>query len=691
MATNKCVEARELLEAHLTQAPDDMDAWLLLAVALQRSNMNDAALGCYTRLIAHQPDHRDAHYNLALLYAGQGNYFAAQPHHDHAVVSAPGNPWSYINRGINRVALCDPAAALHDFDEALRLNPRLVEAMVNRAHVLRALGRHLEASSEYKRALQLQPDNSEILFQLGAVAMQLEKFDEALAHYTCVLAISPMDVAALHNKAVALEKIGLYLQQVATLQTLLCQAPHYPFALGKLLFAKLRNCDWEGLEHLIGDIERAIEAGEPAVEPFIYQLVATSESLVQRCAEIHTATLFPQKIPSSNPVSCVPPLQPIGRKIRVGYVSSDFRQQALAVLAVGLFEAHDKTKFDIILFDRGGHEPSDLRVRILAASTEVADISKLTHDQACAQIRAAAVDILVDFNGFIGVSNQPLFSTRPCPIQVNYLRSPGTLGASYMDYIVADATVIPPGHEKYYTEKVVRLPGTYQVNDAACKIFPTNVGRAELGFPEHGFVFACFNNGFKISPAIFALWMRLLQRLPDAVLWLIEDDPIARQNLESAASRLGINHERLVFTRRVPLQEHFARQRLADLFLDTLQYNAHATASAALWSGLPVLTCMGHTFAARVGASLLRAIGLPELITHSLSDYEELAFALASDPARLTYLRQRLDANRLIWPLFDTPRVTRHLETAYCFMYERSREGLPPEHYSVVDTGSCVP
>jgi protein O-GlcNAc transferase len=370
-------------------------------------------------------------------------------------------------------------------------------------------------------------------------------------------------------------------------------------------------------------------------------------------------------------------------RITIGYVCGEFREHATSILMCGVWEQHDKSRFRLIAFDNGGADGSDYRARIEAAFDEIVDISNLGDEAAADAIRERQVDVLLNLNGYYGRERTGVFAHRPSPIQVNYLGFPGTLGAGYFDYLIADQEVIPPAHQSLYVEKVVYLPDTYQANDDRRPIASRAGSRGDAGLPEGGFVFCCFNNRYKITPSTFDCWMRILDRVPGSVLWLLEDFLPASQRLRDEAVRRGIDPARLVFAQRQKPADHLARHQLADLFLDTLPYNAHTTASDALWAGLPVLTLKGPTFPGRVAASLLKAIGLPELVTHSAQEFEELAVALASDAPRLATLRNRLKANRSTHPLFDTKRFTRHLEQAFERMVSNQREGHSPGPFSV--------
>jgi protein O-GlcNAc transferase len=367
----------------------------------------------------------------------------------------------------------------------------------------------------------------------------------------------------------------------------------------------------------------------------------------------------------------------------MAYVSADFHEHATAYLMAGLFEAHDKERFEITAVSFGPDAADAMRARLKPAFDRFVDVRGTSDREVARMLHNLEIDIAIDLKGFSANSRTGIFAQRAAPLQVNYLGYPGTLGADYIDYIIADRHVIPPGHEGYYTEKVVRLPETYQVNDSKRSVADWSPGRAEIGLPDPGFVFCCFNSNYKITPDIFAVWMRLLERVTGSVLWLLETNAAASDNLRREAQRRGVAPERLVFAPPMPLDRHLARHRLADLFLDTRPVNAHTTASDALWAGLPLVTCTGDAFAGRVAASLLDAVGLPELITQNLNDYEALALQLATTPSLLSDIRAKLARNRPLHPLFDTDRQRRHIESAYIAMWERYQRGEPPASFTV--------
>jgi predicted O-linked N-acetylglucosamine transferase (SPINDLY family) len=370
-------------------------------------------------------------------------------------------------------------------------------------------------------------------------------------------------------------------------------------------------------------------------------------------------------------------------KIRIGYLSADFREQATAYLTVGLYEKHDREKFEIIALDNGGSDHSGIRARLEKAFDKFIDISSLPDRVAADRIRAEEIDILVNLNGYFGSHRMGVFAHKPAPVQVNFLGFPATLGAPYIDYILADRVVIPEDERCHYSEQVVYLPDCYQVNDSRRPIAQDAPTRAESGLPDNAFIFCNFNQSYKFTPSMFAVWMRILSRVPDGVLWLLEDIPEFADNLRRVAQSHGVAGTRLVFAPRVAVEKHLARLKLADLFLDSLPYNAHTTASDALWAGLPLLTCRGTTFAGRVATSMLGSAGLPDLIAESLDDYERLAVMYAHDAAQLDTIKQRLQQNRLDCALFDTDRFARHIEASYATMWDIWLRGEKPHAFSV--------
>ncbi|MGA7965355.1 MAG: hypothetical protein WCB49_05645, partial [Gammaproteobacteria bacterium] len=446
----------------------------------------------------------------------------------------------------------------------------------------------------------------------------------------------------------------------------------------ELAAQKIYACEWGGLADLIQIIDEDIRAGKRSVMPFTYLSLSRSSQNLKRCAEIFAREKFP--------AACISPSGASRydhARIRIGYMCGEFRRHASSMLTVELFELHDKGHFELFAFDSGFDDGSEIRQRMNAAFDHFVDIGGLSDAEAAQEINRHEIDILIDLAGYSNMARPGILSRRPAPIQVNYLGFPGTLGADYIDYILADACVIPPEQRECYVENVVYLPDTYQVNDTKRQVAERTPTHAEAGLPETGFVFCCFNNNYKITQDVFDVWMGLLKSVEGSVLWLLEDNADAMRNLRKEAARRGVEPERLVFAPRVDAPEHLARHRLADLFLDTLPYNAHTTASDALWAGLPLLTCLGSTFPGRVAASLLQAAGVPELIAPSLDAYQACALRLAREPDQVASLKAKLAQNRDTCPLFDSRRFTRHMEAAYTTMWQQHQRGRRPTSFSV--------
>jgi predicted O-linked N-acetylglucosamine transferase (SPINDLY family) len=701
---------------------------LILKRVLQADSKNLPALHILGLIKASQANHKEAadflgraarihpndasiQYNLAKALADSGNNKDAIAHHKKAVALAPNNPEAWLNYGksasnlgryedalvwfgkalslkpdyaealLNKGAILKVLKKLEEAialaEQALSINPNLVEAWSNKGGALKELKRFDEAVVHYDKAISLKPDYHETWSNKGVALYELNQFDEAITHYDKALSLKPDYHEAWANKGSTLNLLKKHSESAKCFQKALELNSKDSYLLGKAHHQMMLGCDWSNYEKNINEIFNLANEGRKGAEPFGFQGISSSEELLKKCAEIYSNDVFPP-LGNLSKVS-----QYNHHKIRVGYLCGEFRNQATSILMTRVWELHNKSKFEIFAFDNGWDDDSDYRHRIAGAFSNIFDISRLSDLDAAKLIQHNEIDILVNLNGFFGYARQGIFSYKPAPIQVNYLGFPGTMGVKYMDYIIADKVVIPEESKIHYVEKLAYLPNSYQANDDVRKISDRKFSRAELGLPEDAFVFTCFNNNYKITPTTFDSWMRILSLVKGSVLWLLADNPVAKDNLIKEAFARGIDSCRLVFAERLPISEHLARHDLADLFLDTLPYNAHTTCSDALWAGLPVLTLMGHTFPGRVSSSLLSAIGLSELVTHTQGDYEALAIELATNPKKLTDLKLKLANNRLITPLFNTPLFTRNLEAAYIKMHEYCQAGLSPEHISI--------
>ncbi|MFM7084591.1 MAG: tetratricopeptide repeat protein, partial [Hyphomicrobium sp.] len=557
--------------------------------------------------------------------------------------------------GATNTALKKYDVAVLCFQKALEFHPNYAEALNNLSVVLRDLKRYEEAIKTIQKALALQPDYPEAHNNLGIICDDLKRYEDAISSYTKALQLNPKYSDAAKNLGNTWNVLKRYEEAVAAYTKAVVLNPRNAEAFAKKVHLQSHMCVWESL---LSDQEKISELGlsSPSVSPF--SMLAFEDNPLHH--KLRSQCYVSENIKNRNAL----PILRQDRKherIRVGYFSSDFYDHATMYLMAGLFEKHDKRRFSIYAYSFGPDKNDGMHQRLKKAVDVYRDVRALNDLQIADLAREDEIDIAIDLKGYTQDSRLGIFSARAAPIQINYLGYPGTLGASFMDYIIADRQVIPTEYQEYYTEKVIYLPHSYQVNDNKRQISDRSLTRSEMGLPENGFVFCCFNNNFKISPQEFDIWMRLLCQVDNSVLWLFKGNEWADRNLRKEAEMRGVNPCRLVFADKKPLGEHLARQRLADLFLDTFHYNAPTTASDALWVGFPVLTKGGQGFAARVGASLLRAIDVPELITTTKEEYEAKALELARDPWKLTALKDKLARQKDLAPLFDTALFTKHL------------------------------
>jgi len=681
--------------------PNYAEAHNNLGFALQSQNRLEEALASYHRALGLNSNFAEAHYNVGNALQSQGRLDEALASYRRALQLNPNLYGAHYNLGNvlqSQGQLDEAAAAYH---QALRLNPNFAEAHSNLGSALQSQGRLEEAVACYRQALLLKPDFAEANNNLGLTLAELDRMDEAVACFRRVVQLKPDFADAHANLAGGLREQGQVVEAIACYRRAVQLEPSNPAVLAQLVSQLQQLCLWDHL----GDLARrvietvaidAVRGSAAAAYPFMFLAlpIATTAHQHLQCARRWVEQrLRLVRSPKSEVRS-----QDMGlrtsdfglrtsdfglRKITVGYVSADFHEHPIAHLIPELLEKHDRERFAIFGYSYGPDDGSSSRRRLAKACDRFVELRGASYMEAARRIEADEVDILVDLTGYTKQARTQILALRPAPIQVNYLGYPGTMAAPFIDYILVDDFIVPPDQQPYFTEKLVHLPGCYQVNDSQRQIADHTPSRAECGLPEAGFVFCCFNNTYKITPEIFEVWMGLLKTVPESVLWLLQDNPFAPANLRKEAGTQGVTSDRLVFAPRLPLAEHLARHRLADLFLDTASYNAHVTASDALWAGCPVLTISGQTFPSRVAGSLLRTIGLPELITTSLQQYQELALSLARDANRLDDLRARLQANRKASRLFDGGQVARRIEEAFLTMWKLHTSGEEPRAFTV--------
>ena len=672
-------EAQQLMDRALGVNPSSLDALRHRGTALQQLNRHAEALASYDKALAIAPDAAEIAMARGTALSQLGRHDEAFLAYDRAVSAQPALAVGWMLRGNALLEQGKNEEALASYDSTLSLKPEFAEGWRHRGLALGQLSRVDEALVSVDRALALQGDNAAAWNDRGHLLMRLDRHADAEQAFDRVLTLGPGDVHAFYNRGNALSILKRYDEAIRDCERVLAIDPDYPYARGVLVHSRLQCCDWRGYDEERRKIASALDARKRVVSPFNHKALSDSAVEQLQCARVWVHNELPA---APDPLWGGEAYR--HERIRLAYVSADFTASAVATLMAGIFEHHDRKRFEVSAISFGSDLKTEMRSRLTDGFEHFVDVKDMNDLDIARRVRAMEADIVVDLMGYTGTCRSRIFTFRPAPVQVNFLGFPGTMGAELMDYIVADPIVVPDDHRSAYAEKVVRLPDTYLPSDRTRAIADRAPTRAEAGLPEAGFVFASFNNAYKFSPATFDVWMRLLTQVEGSVLCLPDHHPLATANLVREANARGVDRSRLVFAAQIPSPAgHLARLRLADLFLDTLPYNAHATANDALWAGLPVLTCIGNSFAGRVAASQLKAAGLPELITESLSEYEALALKLARDREQLAAVKEKLGRNRESCALFDTARFTRHLEAAFATMWERQQKGEPPAAFDV--------
>jgi predicted O-linked N-acetylglucosamine transferase (SPINDLY family) len=646
--------------------------------ALRSLGRNREALASFDKALDLKGSQPDVHFNRGNTLRDLGRHEEAIESYDQVLRLVSGHADAYYRRGLCLNDLGRSQAAAASFSQAIKFKPGSAESHNGLGVALSMLSQHPQAAQHFAKAVEIDASYAAAYNNLGNALLSLNQHEAALASFDKAIELGTGTAAVHNNRAMALTSLRRHQAAVESFDKCLLAKPRFPFARGLRIHSQMYICDWADLGdrkiNLIGRIER----GETATPPWPLLTLVDSLPLQKKAAEIWAAPRHPAQL-RLGPIAKYPKHE----KVRIGYYSADFHDHATAHLAAELFESHDRSRFEVVGFSFGPDRADAMRARLTKAFDSFLDVRQHSDQRIAEMSRQLEIDIAVDLKGFTQDSRPGIFAHRAAPVQVNYLGYPGTMGVDYMDYIIADDVVIPEADYAFYGEKVVALPHSYQVNDAQRHISEAIYTRKDFGLPEDGFVFCSFNNVFKIVPEMFDIWMRLLQRVPGSVLWLLQDNPAAAANLRAEAERRGVAAERLVFAPRTVHADHLARHRAADLFLDTLPCNAHTTASDALWAGLPVLTCLGNTLTARVAGSLLTAMNVPELITATAEGYESLAFDLARNPARLAQIRRKLAENRQTAPLFNARLFTRHIEEAFTRMHERNQAGLAPAHVRI--------
>lgn len=648
------------------------------AVRLHQQGHLQQAQTLYRQVLAAHPGHFDSLHLLGVIALQTGSPEIGIELIRDAITLDSRVAAAHFNLGTALLQSRQVEQALASFDRALALQPDHVSALNNRGNVLLELNRPAAALTSYDLALTLKPDSEEGWYNRGNALLDMGRAEEALASFQRALALKPDYAQAWYNAGRAQSDLNRLDEVVACYGRALSLRPDYEFLLGKLLHARMKLCDWEGLPYNLERLQTQLRAGMRVTTPFPLIGLLDSPQLQQQAAEIYAQARFPP----SAVLGPMPARRP-GERIRIGYYSADFYSHATAHLTAELFESHDSKQFEIYAFSFGPEREDVMSQRLVAAFDRFLEVRAHTDLEVARLSRELGIDIALDLKGYTQDSRPGIFAARCAPVQVSYLGYPGTLGVSWADYIIADPVVLPEALQGDFTEQVVYLPNSYQANDSRRGIAQREFSRQELDLPASGFVFCCFNANYKIMPATFNSWMHILAAVPGSVLWLLAGSDTAVRNLRREAESRGVDGGRLVFATRLEPEQHLARHRAADLFLDTLPCNAHTTASDALWAGLPLLTCRGNAFAGRVAASLLQTLGLPELITTTGEEYEARAIALANRPEELAQLRSRLASARLSSPLFDGKRLARQLEAGFSLMQSRQLADLAPASFAI--------
>lgn len=584
--------------------------------------------------------------------------------------------WYYLGKALHEIGKFEEAVKC--FDEAIRLHPDFFEAQHDKGRTLCSLYRLNEAIHAFEISYRLNPNSAELWTNLGWVFVQQRQFDKVCICCDHVLRLQPNDAVALRTKGDAFFHLQQYSQAVAEYEKVLLIAPDFEEALGSLLYTKMMSGDWTDLDQHYELLKTSLSNKEKSITPFVLAILSNSPQEQSLTTKRYSADLYP---PAQ--IRLYKDNQKQHERLRLAYLSADYHQHATAFLMLDLFKKHDRNRFEVIAISYGPDDSSQTRKELQASFDKFVDVRGKGDRQIAELISELEVDIAIDLKGYTDDGRPGIFTYCAAPIQVSYLGYPGTMGADYFDYLIADRFLIQEKDEELYSESIVFLPDSYQVNGRNRNVHQPLPSRTDCGLPEQGFVFCSFNNTYKNNPTMFSVWMNLLKRVDGSVLWLLTKAGGFEENLRNEALKRGVDPKRIVFAKHKPLPEHLARVALADLFLDSLPCNAHTTASDALWVNVPVITCVGDTFAGRVGQSVLNAIEMPELVTHSLSAYEQLALELAIDSDALSAVREKLRQKIQTSPLFDTDRFAHHLEWAYEEMWRRFERGDTPKRMVV--------
>ena len=678
MQTGNTVEAKKIFKSVIQGHPDTAEAHQLLGLIYAAQEDFTKAQECFKEAVRIDPNNATYNSNYANTLQDTWKIEESLPYYQKAIDLKPDFVDAHFNMGNSYRKLQRFSEALKCYESGKKLNPHYLKCYLNTAVVYEAMKQMDRAVAEIFEALKFAPQSFELLSYLAVMYSIKKEYELAMHYFKKAFETGEADDKFFLNYGTVCIEMNQPIEAAKAFLKSAELSPGKNAVLGRALHQKMLIADWSGVKELNDEIVRRLPLGEDVADPFGYMGYSDSERDLQLAGFLYLNKKFP-----TLPNDFSTKKYPRHKRIKIAYVSGEFREHANGSLMTGLIECHDKEKFEVIGLDNGEGDDGDLRRRLNAAFDEFIDIRNIGDFELMQQLRAKEVDILFNLNGFFGLHRTGLFSNRSAPVQINFLGCPGTMGVDYMDYLIADPVVIPKESYQFYNEKIISLPPSYQINDSKRPELKRTITRKECGLPEGVFVFCCFNNIYKITPETFKRWMRVLNRVPNSVMWFYYNFPEGPENLKREAQALGIDASRLIFSPYIKMAEHIERNVLADLFLDSLPYNAHTTASDALWANVPVLTLQGKSFAGRVAASLLHAVEMPELITYTEQEFEDRAVDLATHPEKLAALKVKLSKNRLTTPLFDTKLYTKHFESALIEAYERYQSDLPPAHIEV--------
>jgi len=659
----KIDEAITAYEKAISLKPDYAEAYNHMGIALHKQQKREDAIAAYEKAISLNPDNSEIYYNMGITLQRQEKLDESITAYKKAISFKPDYAEAYNNMGIVLSHQGKLEDAIRTYQEAISLKPNHAEAYNNMGIALKNYDKPEEAITAYEKAISLRPKYAQAFYNLGIVFLDLNKLREAEIYTLKAIEINPNYADFHYNLGAIHQKDQKLKESITAYEKVLSLDPNNSAARTQKLFQQSHICDWTAVD---ADSSYFAELGViyKDVSPFSMLSIEDAPDRHRLRSELYARERILQK-----PLPAIVKPSKVRKRLRIGYFSTDFKEHPVAYLIAKVLEQHNRDAFEVFGYCLHSNKESPLRRRLINSFDYFFEAKGISDKDVALKAREDGIDIAIDLNGYTQDARPGIFAYRAAPIQINYLGYPGTLGAEFMDYIVADKYLIPPDSEKHFNEKKIYLPNTYMPTDDGREISSKEISRSEMGLPEDAFVFCCFNNNYKITSSEFDIWMRLLKKIDKSVLWLRQSNQFSHINIRNEAERRNVDPSRIVFAKRAPMDEHLARQKLADLFIDTFAFNAHTTTTEALWAGLPVITKAGKGFAARVAGSLLNAIGLPELITETEQDYEALALEIATHPDHLKQIKAKLNTNRLSKPLFDTKQYTYHLETAYKMAY----------------------